>query len=89
MMTKCPRSAGAEKIHDLILSGLNPHRKQWKNNEQSEQQTLYVLSSLDVCAVMEMRLKKKYGRALQLDQTTPAQYPVSDSSYRRYTGQSI
>lgn len=61
MMTKCPRSAGAEKIHDLILSGLNPHRKQWKNNEQSEQQTLYVLSSLDASTVMEMRLKKNMG----------------------------
>lgn len=60
-MTKCPRSTGAEKIHDLILSGLNPHRKQWKNNEQSEQQTLYVLSSLEACTVMEMRLKTNMG----------------------------
>lgn len=61
MMTKHPRCAGAEKIHDLILSGLNSHRKQWKNNEQSEQQTLYVLSSLDACTVMEMGLKINMG----------------------------
>lgn len=80
MMTKCPRSASAEKIHDLILSGLNPHRKQWKNNEQSKQQILYVLSSLEVCTVMEMRLKINTGehcswtRQLQLSilSLTPA-----------------
>lgn len=90
MMTKCPRSAGAEKIHDLILSGLKPHRKQLKNNEQSKQQTLYVLSSLDACTVMEMRLKLNMGehsswtRQLQLSilSLTAATEDTQDRVYK-------